>query len=125
MARAERMAANAFREREGVKPMPKWTEEEIALARRMLAEKQPDSEFRERLGRSKICAQRRFFRAHHYDDSIADWTRLGLRHEPRVDVPPDVRADANRRAAAPRTLSAWLCGDPAPGWSALDRRARS
>lgn len=39
------------------------------------------------------------------------------------DIPPEVIADALRRAAAPRSLTAMICGDPAPGQSALDRRA--
>jgi hypothetical protein len=96
-----------------------WTDEETALARRMLAEKRSDSEFRERLGRSKAVARDRIYRVDFMD---TDWSMLGLPHEPRVAVPTELRADANRRAAAPRTLSAWLCGDPAPGQSALDRR---
>jgi len=70
-----------------------WTNEEIALARRMLAEKRTDAEFLERLGRSKSSASARMFQA--------------------------VPADADRRAAAPRTLSARLCGDPASGQSAI------
>jgi hypothetical protein len=37
--------------------------------------------------------------------------------------PPDsVFADRAARERAPRSLTAWICGDPAPGWSALDRR---
>ncbi len=36
--------------------------------------------------------------------------------------PDDIMADRDRRHAAPKTLTAWLCGDPPPGWSALDRR---
>jgi hypothetical protein len=30
--------------------------------------------------------------------------------------------EAHRRNAAPRSLTAWLMGDPAPGQSALDKR---
>ena len=40
-----------------------WTNEEIALARRMLAEKRTDAEFLERLGRSKSSASARMFQA--------------------------------------------------------------
>ena len=98
-----------------------WTNEEIALARRMLAEKRPDSEFRERLGKSKSAASARIFRANHHE-AIADWTTLRLPREPRIEVPPEVRADADRRAGAPRSLTAWQFGDPAPGCSALDKR---
>ena len=38
-------------------------------------------------------------------------------------APPEVIEDAIRRASAPRSVSAWICGDPPPGWSALERRA--
>ncbi|GAC1572931.1 MAG: hypothetical protein NVS3B5_02100 [Sphingomicrobium sp.] len=31
-------------------------------------------------------------------------------------------AEAHRRNAAPRPITAWVCGDPAPGHSALDKR---
>lgn len=38
---------------------------------------------------------------------------------------PEMLADAHRRNAAPRPAVSWLMGDPAPGQSALDRRARA
>jgi hypothetical protein len=98
----------------------KWTKEELELARRLLKERKPDSEFRKLLGRSKAHAQRVVL----YTPELLNHDRraLDLSIEPRIDVPPHVRADANRRAMAPRTLSAWICGDPAPGQSALDKR---
>lgn len=51
-----------------------------------------------------------------------------VRHEnePRVrSIPADVLADsiARRRLSHP-TTTAHLCGDPLPGWSALDGRAK-
>lgn len=37
-------------------------------------------------------------------------------------VPPAVLADRERRAnLAPRDLVGWICGDPLPGYSALER----
>lgn len=48
---------------------------------------------------------------------------------PKVDisaaifVPDQVRADAVRRASAPRSLTGIICGDPPIGFSALERRA--
>lgn len=38
-------------------------------------------------------------------------------------APPEVIEDARQRAMAPRSLTAILMGDPAPGQSALERRA--
>lgn len=39
-----------------------------------------------------------------------------------VAVPAEALVDRNARAAAPRSLTAFVFGDPPPGWSALDRR---
>jgi hypothetical protein len=43
--------------------------------------------------------------------------------DPKCEVPADCWIDCDRRMNAPRTLTALLCGDPPPGYSALDRRA--
>jgi hypothetical protein len=96
-----------------------WTDDETALARRMFAEGKPDSEFRRLLGRSKFSARTRLYRLHFPTDGY-DW--LDLPREKRFDVPPEAWAEASRRFSAPRTLTAWICGDPAPGFSALDQR---
>ena len=96
-----------------------WSDEETELARRLLAEKASDSEFMRRLGRAKISARERLYRV---DFPRGDWTSLGLPRDGRVEVPSHVTADAVRRGSAPRTLTAWLCNDPAPGQSALDKR---
>jgi hypothetical protein len=37
-------------------------------------------------------------------------------------IPEEVLAERNRRQAAPITISAYVLGDPRPGFSALDRR---
>jgi hypothetical protein len=95
----------------------RWTKEELELAARLIAERKPDSEFRKLLGRSKAYAQGCIL----YHPERLKYVR-GTSLEVRVNVPPHVWEDANRRAAAPRTLSAWICGDPAPGQSALDKR---
>lgn len=42
--------------------------------------------------------------------------------QPRFEIPEAVLTDRDRRNAIPRSLTAVLCGDPAPGQSALDRR---
>lgn len=38
------------------------------------------------------------------------------------NIPVDVWNDAQRRNLAERSITAFICGDPAPGQSALDRR---
>ena len=37
-------------------------------------------------------------------------------------IPEPLIVDRDRRALAPRPLTSWLCGDPAPGQSALDKK---
>lgn len=44
------------------------------------------------------------------------------RTTPQPIVAPDVIDQARARICAPRSLTAWICGDPAPGCSALDQR---
>jgi hypothetical protein len=48
----------------------------------------------------------------------------GEREEQQAPGRPtdEMMADARRRATAPRSITAWLAGDPAPGRSALDKR---
>jgi hypothetical protein len=82
-----------------------------------MSERKPESEFLRLLGRSKSQA---YSHVHQPPIEGLDW--LKLPKEKRVAVPPEAWADANRRHNTPRTLSAWICGDPAPGFSALDRR---
>lgn len=38
------------------------------------------------------------------------------------NVPDHILEDARRRTLAPRSITSFLCGDPAPGQSALDKR---
>jgi hypothetical protein len=40
----------------------------------------------------------------------------------KVEVPEDVLAERNTRLSAPRTVSAFVLGDPPAGFSALDRK---
>lgn len=40
----------------------------------------------------------------------------------KVEIPERVLLDRNRRHAAARSITSMLCGDPAPGQSALDKR---
>lgn len=48
----------------------------------------------------------------------------GERAPAPIDIPPEVLADRDRRLSlAPRSLVARVCGDPLPGYSALERRS--
>lgn len=47
---------------------------------------------------------------------------IDIEMEPRVWVPPHLLVDRDQRARAERDLTSLLCGDPAPGQSALDKR---
>jgi hypothetical protein len=96
-----------------------WTDEEIKLGRQLLAAKAKDSEFRSRLGRSKVAAQTRIL----YNATSVERYLLTELY-PRPVVPDELLEDRDRRAAAPLSLTAWLCGDPPSGYSALDRRQR-
>lgn len=48
----------------------------------------------------------------------------GQRHCKSLPVPPHLAADAARRSSAPRSITALVCGDPPPGYSALDKRGQ-
>jgi hypothetical protein len=86
-----------------------WTAQEDATARQMRREGRSKREIARVLGRrlSSVC------------------DRLNGKPSPappRV-VPDEVRAEhAHRAALAPRDLTAAICGDPLPGYSALDKR---
>lgn len=102
----------------------KWNDEDTKMARRMLLENATEEEFIEAFGRGRKSAQDRM---RHVD---------GLRHRDRrrsapvhtdaiahpKGIPADVIEDALKRACAERSITSLLCGDPAPGWSALDKR---
>jgi hypothetical protein len=63
---------------------------------------------------------REYLRKHQKTTHLA--ARCGkVESESRI-VPEQVFAERNARQMAPRSLTAVLCGDPAPGWSALDRK---
>ncbi len=64
-------------------------------------------------------------RAQQIADARSDrYKSLGPREQirPKSIIPESILADRDRRSSAPRTMTALLCGDPAPGQSALDKR---
>ncbi|MGM4906285.1 hypothetical protein AB8B21_05590 [Tardiphaga sp. 866_E4_N2_1] len=109
-----------------------WSAEESALARHLMAIEASDETFRQQVGRSKRAARSHIrwvddakFRADTKERHATAW-----REKPKKIVTiasrPQPNADqidaALHRNYAPRSVTAMLLGDPAPGQSALDRR---
>lgn len=116
----------------GVKPLPRhfsrWTPEQELLARELMAAGASAEEFLAKLGRSKDAAYQRLY---FHRRTAADWSYR--RRKPRgvsfqladpVSARPtaELLEDAKARANALRPITAWICGDPPPGYSALDKR---
>lgn len=102
-----------------------WTDEQTERARQLVARKADDATFRLELGKSKAAAYARLLYA---KDPVK---YRGQRHAartsaaeqpPKPRIPSHVIEDAVLRYSLPRTLTATLCGDPPPGYSALDRK---
>ena len=98
--------------------MPRWTEQDLATAKRLVAADATGEQCQQALGRSrKACYER---------------VRIGISVEARshyktptaARVPDAVREEAKVRKAAPvRNISAFVFGDPPVGYSALERRS--
>jgi hypothetical protein len=118
-----------------MRTMRLWTVEDTAEARRLVFADAPNVVCIESLGRSRSACRARIRYVDNEDVRIKMSSRgrnrapnksksRGINHiaeKPR-GVPDDVIADAERRACAARSLTAWVFGDPAPGFSALDRK---
>lgn len=113
---------------------PAWTDEETEYARINLHLK--DAEFLETVGRTKQAAKAHLryidnpehrakiiARKAMRDRRTAEWLARRGTEKLRQDIPSAVLKDAIRRNSAPRSVTSWICGDPAPGQSALERRA--
>lgn len=112
-----------------------WSDEETEKARSLLAAGARNHEFVSAINRTKNAARSRILyvdnpksrdyaaeRAKRYRNS-AEYQAVVRRREAGPSfIPIEVITDAAKRADAPRTITAWLQGDPAPGFSALDRR---
>jgi hypothetical protein len=97
-----------------------WSDEDTDIARQMLVNAEPSEAFLAKLGRAETAARERIKRV----DSRAKVERRATA-EGIIKAPPQIVEDAMRRARAPRSLTAIAFGDPAPGFSALDRRNRT
>jgi hypothetical protein len=61
---------------------------------------------------AKVCARRRGeYRSHLIINAVC-----------QLEIPSDVLDDRERRMLAPRSITAFVLGDPPPGYSALDRK---
>lgn len=106
-----------------------WSEADFAVALEMLERREHPSAFLRRFGRTKKSVESRRDRikygspARVYAKKRSPSFHEGSLAVDRFAVPADALMEARRRAMAPRSLTAWICGDPAPGSSALDRRA--
>jgi hypothetical protein len=92
-----------------------------------LAANADNATFVSEIGRTKGSAQARI--KYINDPSVYRAERerrksLGVRskNKDRFFIPDEVVRDAESRRFADRNLTSLLCGDPAPGQSALDRR---
>jgi hypothetical protein len=95
----------------------------------------PPAEFLEQVGRTKDAAKAHFkyLAKPGVREAIeakraaalqkrAQWVDRKAADELKAMVPAEVIEDAIHRLTAPRSTTAWICGDPAPGRSALERR---
>jgi hypothetical protein len=110
MAKRLRAGANGY--------LP-WSDEDTATATKMLAAGAKDIEFRKAVGRSRAAAKGRVREVQAEKRRAANEAKAPSEFS---NVPPDVLAEARARTLAPRSLTAWAFGDPAPGFSAYDRR---
>lgn len=113
----ERLSKTRVRKKPGRKPgsNSSWTEaqlEEMIFKREV--EKKRWCVIARELGRPVATCTYQF---RQYEDS-----RPKRNVEPRRIAPEHVLSDAARRNKAPRTITAALFGDPAPGQSALDKK---
>lgn len=107
------------------------TEAHIEAARDMKMRGLPDQTIADRIGCAKKTVQfalhpdrREAHRKKCKDRRIAKRSVRGD-DEPKLEIPESTRRQWLERAKAyaSRTdLTAWLMGDPIPGWSALERR---
>jgi len=96
---------------------PLWTPGELKTARRLIDEGAPNEEFVSALGRTRHACWGKL----QYENTKMPTMQKVNSARPK----PEMLADAYRRAAAPRTISAFVFGDPGAGYSALDRREQS
>lgn len=109
------------RNRFGKRAKKLWTAQETELAEKLIFDGASDAVCRSLLGKSRQACRDRVIRAQNQREGISNAVNHYV--NTRIDIPPEVEADRDRRLLAQRSLTATLLGDPAPGFSALERRA--
>lgn len=122
----------------GQRPIP-WTPQDEELAKKLLEARATEAEFQEKLGRSKAASYAHFYYLKHGDKNRPDRIRLRPSRGKNIVGEEGASADvvlsyarpavqlleeAKQRLLAPRSITAMLCGDPPPGYSALDKKQR-
>jgi hypothetical protein len=105
-------------DRKGKPRAAEWTQAEIDTAYRLFSENAPKERFLAEIGRTKSAATAKRSNIRSMEEQRRRAAEGLRRYEPRSEQVED----ACRRASAPRSLTAWAFGDPAPGQSALDLR---
>jgi hypothetical protein len=95
---------------------PRWTPDEIATAKRLIEEGATDEQCVAAVGRNRHTCWTKL-----YNERNRGYSAF-FNHIPSAKPKPEMLADAKQRALAPRTISAFVLGDPPFGYSALDRR---
>ena len=123
--------------------MTVWTDDMWATAQRMRGEGKTFPEIGDTFGFSSTRVKDKFWYMNQTDEykqrryDLNNERRRAIRSDnpklpfvrrpnPVPTQPPDINTliERNARLATPpRDLTAALCGDPRPGWSALERRA--
>ena len=113
-----------------------WSDEDTAKARELVAQAATNQQFLQAINRTKAAAYSRiqWIDNPKFRDEAATRARRSRNnnqfkneeirsHPTRTrDIPDHVIADAAKRAEAPRTITAWVAGDPAPHESALAKK---
>lgn len=121
-----------------MRKMRLWTNEETDMARQLVVSDATNQECIEAINRTRHACRARLRYVDNEDVRLKMSSRgkhrspnksksKGINHvaEGMRGVPDEVVADAQHRACVPRTLTAWVFGDPPPGHSALDKRGAS
>jgi hypothetical protein len=113
----------------------RWTAEQEQMARDLRARHAPASDYLTQIGRSKASAFSRIYAVDQKERQTAlrNIRIQKLREERGASngkhqvispkhVPEDVFLEAQRRRAAPQTLTGFVFGDPPIGYRAIDRK---
>jgi len=95
-----------------------WTLKEYQLAVKLRRERYSCEAIGAILGRSATAVHDKLYHGPHSGVPRA----LMRRAQPVRPEPVALSEQAYRNALPPRDLTAWIMGDPLPGYSALDRR---